>query len=94
MLELNMMTKKAVAAADNVSVAAVPHRAYLHMYNTAYARRNVRQRAQLILQRVLCAFFFCFCFERERKASATPTAAHRAPWPSRAVAIMLRLGYN
>lgn len=66
MLELNMMTKKAVAAADNVSVAAVPHRAYLHMYNTAYARRNVRQRAQLILQRVLCAFFFCFCFERER----------------------------
>lgn len=34
------------------------HRAYLHMYNTAYARRNVRQRAQLILQRVLCAFFF------------------------------------
>lgn len=50
MLELNMMTKKAVAAADNV---VVPLCSYLHMYNTAYARRNVRQRAQLILQRVL-----------------------------------------
>lgn len=83
MLELNMMTKKAVAAADNVSVAAVPHRAYLHMYNTAYARRNVRQRAQLILQRVLCAFFF-FCFEREREAGATPSEplGHPGLWPS------------
>lgn len=63
------------------------HRAYLHMYNTAYARRNVRQRAQLILQRVLCACFcFFFCSERERAA----------PWPPwvHPVAIMLRLGYN
>lgn len=86
MLELNMMTKKAVAAADNVSVAAVPHRAYLHMYNTAYARRNVRQRAQLILQRVLCAFFFCFCFERERRVPLpqrhTEPLGHRGLWPS------------
>lgn len=95
MLELNMMTKKAVAAAataNNVMYSRnVPlrHRAYLHMYNTAYARRNVRQRAQLILQRVLCACFcFFFFFKRERERAA--------PWPPwvHPVAITLRLGYN
>lgn len=80
MLELNMMTKKAVAAADNVTVVAVRHRAYLHMYNTGYARRNVRQRAQLILQRVLCAFFF------ERRVPLpqrhTEPLGHPGLWPS------------